>query len=128
VATPDPVLVVSPVLHLRSADHVVLQALLARHLPGVAVRAFGSRVAGWPGSRGLKPHSDLDLAVPGRPADLALAALRADLEDSDLPWRVDVCLLAELTAPLQRLIASHGTTLADGLNEPNEPNEPNRTT
>lgn len=50
-------------------------------------------------------------AVTGRPADLALAALRADLEDSDLPWRVDVCVLDDLPAPLQELIAVQGVVL-----------------
>ncbi|MEY2874545.1 MAG: hypothetical protein RLZZ373_1916 [Pseudomonadota bacterium] len=107
----DPVTLLPKTLHLLPAEHVLLQRLLARHLPGVGVLAFGSRVVDWPGSRGIKPHSDLDLAVTGRPADLTLAALRADLEDSDLPWRVDVCLLDELPVPLRRLIARHGVTL-----------------
>ncbi|KDB52910.1 hypothetical protein X805_15140 [Sphaerotilus natans subsp. natans DSM 6575] len=100
-----------PPIHLSPADRALLLALLARHLPGVAVRVFGSRVAGWPASRGVKPHSDLDLAVAGQPADLALASLRADLEDSDLPWRVEVCVLDELPASLQGLIATHGVVL-----------------
>lgn len=97
--------------HLQPAHRALLLALLARHLPGMTVRVFGSRVAGWPASRGIKPYSDLDLAVEGRPADLALAALRADLEDSDLPWRVDVCVLDDLPAPLRELIAVQGVVL-----------------
>jgi predicted nucleotidyltransferase len=105
-------------LHLLPAQRALVSSLLARHLPGTTVRAFGSRVAGWPGSRGvIKPQSDLDLALDlcGRPADLALALalalLRADLDDSDLPWRVDLCLLDELPETLRELIARHGVPL-----------------
>jgi predicted nucleotidyltransferase len=98
-------------LHLTPAELTLLRQLLARHLPGLTLRAFGSRVAGWPGSRGLKPHSDLDLAVSGRPTDLALATLRADLEESDLRWRVDVCLLDELPPALRELVQRHGVML-----------------
>lgn len=112
-ATPRaPASVVQPQVHLQPEHCVLLRALLVRHLPGVVVWVFGSRVAGWPGSRVLKPHSDLDLAVAGHPTDQRLAALRADLDDSDLPWRVDVCLLDELPASLQALIAAHGVVLA----------------
>lgn len=101
-------------LHLTPAELTLLRQLLAHHLPGLAWHVFGSRVAGWPGSRGLKPHSDLDLAVSGRPTDLTLAELRADLEESDLPWRVDVCLLDELPAALRELVQRHGVMLLSG--------------
>jgi len=64
-----------------------VRKILARHLPDRQVCACGSRVTG----RAWR-YSDLDLLVMGSEPipDLALASLRADFEDSDLPFRVDV--------------------------------------
>lgn len=66
-----------------------LRIILSRRLPQREVRAFGSRVTGR-----SKPHSDLDLVAMGDAPidDLSLAELRADLDDSDLPFRIDVVL------------------------------------
>lgn len=66
-----------------------LRAILSRRLPHREVRAFGSRVTGR-----SKPHSDLDLVAMGDTPvdDLSLAELRSDLDDSDLPFRVDVVI------------------------------------
>jgi predicted nucleotidyltransferase len=78
-----------------SADQLAtLRSILARHLPGREVRAFGSRVTG----RAWR-YSDLDLVLMGSDpvSDLRLATLRAELEDSDLPFRVD--LLEERDLP-----------------------------
>ncbi len=88
----------------------LVRQLLARRLPGATVQAFGSRVNGWPFGRGSKPYSDLDLAVwpPDGQADLALAELRADFEDSNLPWRVDVTLARDLPAALAQLVQTRG--------------------
>lgn len=97
--------------HLHPTELALLRTLLTQHLPGCEVRLFGSRVVGWPGSRGVKPHSDVDLAVSGAPSDLALAELRADLEESDLPWRVDVCLLDALPPALREQVRTHGAGL-----------------
>jgi len=76
-------------LDLTAAQLSELRAILARHLPHREVRVFGSRVTGR-----AKPYSDLDLIVMGEAplADLILAELHADLEESDLPFRVDVLL------------------------------------
>lgn len=95
-------------LGLNPGNQAIVRRLLAQHLPGHAVFAFGSRVSGWPGAAGVKPASDLDLAVDGQPGDLPLAMLRADLDDSDLPWRVDICRLADLPPTLRQRIARHG--------------------
>ncbi len=65
----------------------LVQRILAEHLPGSDVRAFGSRTTG-----NAQPWSDLDLVVvggvplePGR-----LAALRDAFAECDLPIQVDV--------------------------------------
>lgn len=74
-------------LDLSAAQRDTLRRILARHVHGRAVRAFGSRVTG----RAWR-YSDLDLVIMGSAPipDLTLANLRADLEDSDLPFRVGV--------------------------------------
>lgn len=79
----------------RALHHLVLSAhqlatdreLLRRHLPGVEVRAFGSRAGGQP-----KPASDLDLLVVSqKPLAPRSHALLADaFAESDLPFKVDV--------------------------------------
>jgi predicted nucleotidyltransferase len=66
---------------------LAVKDILARHLPGAEVRAFGSRVSGSP-----KPYSDLDLAVLA-PQELDAARLEETREafaESDLPFRVDI--------------------------------------
>lgn len=95
-----------------SQQNLVLQ-LLRQRLPLAGAVAFGSRVKGWPFGRGAKPYSDLDIALRGlQPTDdLALAHLRADLEESSLPWRVDLSRWQDLPQPLQTLITQHGISL-----------------
>lgn len=86
--------------HLR-----LVQRLLAERLPGRAVRAFGSRVRGQ-----AKTHSDLDLAVMGEEPipDLVQAELRADFEESDLPFRVGLLAWQDAPAGLREIIAREG--------------------
>ncbi len=82
-------------LDLSPRQMAILRAVLARHVPGREVRAFGSRVTGrvW-------RYSDLDLVVMGDeplPAPVR-AHLVADLDDSDLPFRVDLIEARDLPA------------------------------
>lgn len=74
-------------LELSPSQRDTVRRILARHVPQREVRAFGSRVTG----RAWR-YSDLDLVVIGAEplSDLTLANLRADFEDSDLPFRVDL--------------------------------------
>lgn len=64
-----------------------VQELLRQYLPGLEVRAFGSRAGGHP-----KPASDLDLMVlSDRPLEPIQSALLADaFAESDLPFKVDI--------------------------------------
>ena len=69
-------------------DHLqTVQRILAEHVPGCEVRAFGSRAA-WT----AKDYSDLDLAVVGAgPLDWrTVGRLKEAFEESSLPMRVDV--------------------------------------
>jgi uncharacterized protein len=86
---------VPPMLDLTPAQLATVRAVLARRVPEREVRAFGSRVTG----RAWR-YSDLDLVVMGAAPvpELTLAHLRADFEDSDLPFRVDVMEQRDLPA------------------------------
>ena len=87
--------------------------LLRQRLPHVTAIAFGSRVPAWPFGRGAKTYSDLDIALWGlhQADDIALAHLRADLEESSLPWRVDLSDANDLPNPLRELVERHGVLL-----------------
>ena len=88
-------------LYLNPEHLRIVQAILANHLPGRSVVAFGSRVTGQ-----HKPHSDLDLCIMGDPAltFAQLADLREDFAESDLPMRVDIVEWASLTPAFQTVI------------------------
>ncbi|MCX6360077.1 MAG: nucleotidyltransferase domain-containing protein [Armatimonadetes bacterium] len=64
-----------------------VRGILATHVGGMEVRAFGSRVAG-----NARQWSDLDLAIvtPEPVGRMTLATLRDDLTESDLPIAVDI--------------------------------------
>ena len=74
-------------MDLRPGHLAIVKKILATHVPGTEVVAFGSRVTGT-----AKEHSDLDLALRGTEKidDGVLRNLRVAFEESDLPMRVDV--------------------------------------
>jgi len=70
-----------------------LSGLLQRYAPGRRVWAFGSRATG----RRVRRFSDLDIAMEGEelPFD-EMALLREALDESRLPFKVDVVELGNL--------------------------------
>ena len=78
-------------------------AIVRRHLPSerLQIRLFGSRAAGT-----FASVSDFDVALDmGKRIDGAvLERIRGDLEDSDIPYRVDIVDLAS-TTPIFRSVA-----------------------
>ena len=102
-----------PMLDLTKAHGALVLGLLQQRLPHCTAIAFGSRASGWPRRGAAKPYSDLDIALWGlRPADdLAMAHLRADLEESGLPWRVDLSNAQDLPDALRELVRCHGVLL-----------------
>jgi predicted nucleotidyltransferase len=100
-------------LDITPAQLAQIQSLVRQRAPHLTAVAFGSRVLGWPFGRGPKPYSDLDLALWGvsERDNQALAHLRADLEESALPWRVDLCDARDLPPALRELVERHGAPL-----------------
>ena len=73
-------------LDITSHQKKMLQILLCRYLPETIVWAYGSRVTG-----NSHPASDLDLVVFAKPSQsAAISELREALEESNLPFRVDL--------------------------------------
>jgi len=84
------------------AEHLeTVRRILAAHVPGCEIRAFGSRVTGAP-----KNYSDLDLAIVGRqPLNPdVMRGLKEALEESDLPFRVDVLDWNAIAESFQKVI------------------------
>lgn len=89
----------------------LVQRLLAQHIPDGDVWAFGSRVTGNP-----KPHSDLDLAlVSQQPIAVdRLARLSLGFEECDLPFRVDLVELGQVTAAFRARIEREHEVIQGG--------------
>ena len=74
-------------INIAAEDLATLRAVLSAHLSAGEVRAFGSRVSG-----AVKPYSDLDLMLklPTRIDLQTMGRLREALQESTLPFRVDL--------------------------------------
>lgn len=83
-----------PPIVVETHEWEELSDLLERYLPGRMIWAFGSRATGLR----VRRFSDLDIAVGGEelPFD-EMAMLREALDESRLPFKVDVLQLAALT-------------------------------
>ena len=89
-------------IDLNPKHFEIVQHILAKHVPGSEVRAFGSRVK-WTS----KDYSDLDLAIVGsKPLTLRQGRQLAEaFEESDLPIRVDVLDWHTISEEFKRIIA-----------------------
>lgn len=106
-----------PTLDLRPEWLELLRRLLAEHLPGAEVWAYGSRVNGT-----AHEGSDLDLVArnpddPGRPLP-GLWPLREALSESDLPILVDVLDWALIPESFRREILRGETVVIRGRSTP----------
>lgn len=74
-------------IDLQPEDLLIVQEILARHVPDCEVRVFGSRINGL-----AKAFSDLDLVIVcAEPLSRELLGrIEFAFEDSYLPFRVDV--------------------------------------
>ncbi len=97
-------------LQLSEEQRAMVQALLARHLPGAEVWAYGSRANG-----AAKPWSDLDPVVFAGPTQQnAVADLREAFEESDLPFRVDLFVWDEIPETFRENIRKAHQVLIKG--------------
>ena len=87
-------------IDITNKEREVILDLLQRHLPGVEAWVYGSR-AKWTS----RPQSDLDLVVFATPEQSAkVGDLREALEESNLPFRVDLFVWSELPEQLHQEI------------------------
>ncbi|MBF0142937.1 MAG: nucleotidyltransferase domain-containing protein [Magnetococcales bacterium] len=97
-------------MDLTPEQGATLQVLLRRFLPGVTVWAYGSRVKGT-----ARPYSDLDLMVFTTPAQSSLVSeLREALDESNLPFLVDVLVWDDLPASFHRNIEEKYAVVQEG--------------
>jgi predicted nucleotidyltransferase len=86
---------------LKPEHFEIIRGILGRYVPGMEVRAFGSRVSGV-----AERFSDLDLALVSKepiPWEV-VERLKEAFMSSDLPFRVDVVDWAKLDPEFQNRI------------------------
>ncbi len=86
-------------MHITSEHLLLLKQILSTYLPNTEIWAFGSRVYGQP-----TLTSDLDL-VAFTQDDNALFLAREALEESNLPFRVDLLQWSNLPENMRQQIA-----------------------
>ncbi len=97
-----------PNLDISQQQLESLLALLHRHLPGVTVWAYGSRVKGT-----ARPNSDLDLVVFTTPAQRTeVCGLTDALEESNIPFRVDLHVWDEVPDRFHEIIRNEYLVLS----------------
>lgn len=97
-------------IDISPSQHKELLALIQRHLPNVAVWAFGSRVK-WT----ARSNSDLDLVAFARPEDQSrVSRLKEAIEESSLPFRVDLLVWDNIPESFQKNIQARYVVLVEG--------------
>lgn len=100
-------------LDIKPEHRDILLAILSRFIPGMTVLAYGSRVKGT-----ARPYSDLDLAVFATPTQRSLISdLKEALDESDLPFLVDVLVWDELPESFHRNIMARYVVVQEGKEE-----------
>lgn len=95
-------------IDLNPHDLLEVLQVLDTYLPGVEVRAFGSRVR-WT----AKPYSDLDLALmTHQPLSLDQAAqLREALDETTLPFKVDIVDWSSTSETFRKIIQTNNVVI-----------------
>ena len=92
---------------MTSQAHETLLNLLEQYLPNTTIWAYGSRVKG-----SARPYSDLDLvAFTSEEQRIKVADLIEALEESDLPFRVDLQVWDEIPSTFHKEIERKYVTL-----------------
>ena len=96
-------------IDISVGDHKLVLDLLKQHLPNVAVWAYGSRIK-WT----ARPQSDLDLvAFASCEQEAAVFNLREALEESSLPFSVDLFIWDELPESFRKRIEAEHVVLVE---------------
>ena len=98
-------------IDISPGDLETVQRILQEHVPGLEVRAFGSRVS-WT----ARETSDLDLALMTTESLdlLCVAEMREAFDESDLPFRVDLVDWASTSENFRKVIEREYVTIAEG--------------
>ena len=105
---------ISGKIDITDGQRATLLSLLARYLPETLTWVYGSRATGKANSR-----SDLDLVIfAGPEQQQQIAELREALEDSNLPFRVDLFVWDEIPESFKANIKKENICLTTGKNSP----------
>ena len=89
-------------IDLSCDELMTVKKILVQYVPGLKIRAFGSRING-----GTKPYSDLDLVIVAKekiPQEV-LMALKDAFQESSLSFRVDVLDWQRISPEFREVIA-----------------------
>ncbi|MBF0179780.1 MAG: nucleotidyltransferase domain-containing protein [Magnetococcales bacterium] len=107
----------SATLDITPEQNRTLRRLLRHHLPDVAVWAYGSRMR-----ERSHPCSDLDMVVFATPGQRPrVAELREALEESDLPFAVDLWTWDELPDHFCNVIRASHVVVQEGCGDAASP-------
>jgi type I restriction enzyme, S subunit len=96
-------------IDITPAQRKIVVALLTRHIPGVTVWAYGSRVK-WTS----RPDSDLDLIAFSTPEQRGeISALKEAFEESSLPFRIDVLVWDDVPDDFRKNILERYAVLVE---------------
>lgn len=98
-------------IDVTSSQLQTIHDLIRKFLPGVAVWAYGSRVRGT-----ARPYSDLDMiAFVTQNQKMQLFDLQEALEDSNLPFRVDLFVWEDVPSEFHRTIQEKHVVLQQAV-------------
>lgn len=98
-------------IDITPAHNLLLLTLFSQYIPGVAVWAYGSRIKST-----AKRYSDLDLvAFTDSKERQAVANLREELAESNLPFIVDLHIWDEVPKHFQDIIRQDYRVVQQGV-------------
>lgn len=97
-------------LQISPREWNLVAAILAQHIPGRTVWAFGSRATGLR----VKRFSDLDLALEGRLISAERAGLFDAFDEAPINFKVDIVEMDLIDADFRRRIEKDFLLLQEG--------------